>query len=681
MKMALSVWRNFATHAIETPNKHSTLVCVYFRCKGFLEICLKPEFKLFRLGISYYTAYFQFPVSNASETASIFLTMLLSIERYQAMHQISFPNQQRRFGCSLRWLFFCKVKTDRSREHSVLSRVKRCLLFPAKCCTSFQSNVRATVVKVIIVSIAINIPMFFSQQIIMNYPENYTNTQDGTLLVKWRVDVTDFGKSRGYAMYTGLRTVFVQILPLIFLCIINFYLIQLIRMVNARWRNILSHRLGPQAYLGNAQTIDTEELSICPELPQSKGWEPIAITLNKSAWQTARRQAAQRKLTVLLVAIVCLFLAGQIPQALAFASNYQIILRLFNKSSNSLACSPHYRLYRVITHCLCLITYSANFILYATLNRHFKGELQRWFCPCAVKCYAKPEASENYTDNPLNSIPFTRDGKALKVSPLKDPVSADFVQLRKGSLQMAISSGPVSDVLPAGLSAQSLTERGNHRTVYSHSDHVWRATIAVLSHKGGRPLTLANATLDRSITTTLSRSTSKINDLNCEKSSLTVSSCMSERLAKSFDHDILINQTREDLSSNLDEDVIFRVQGHSKRFWSKRRKTLVDEVRRPRMRDLPRGLSVQSHASTAKVDRRYRIQVVSRVMRPGETRKGDLHTIQLSLPPELSSKAWCPPFIVASMLRANINSQKSKRNLTGNTFPIIYQETDLNNTF
>ncbi len=670
-----------------------------FRCKGFLEACLKPEFKLFRLGISYYTAYVQFPVSNASETASIFLTVLLSIERYMAMHKISCPGR-RRIRWSLRGFFCChrehgptKFKCGRTHSEGMCCRPCGILAPLSRVCSSLHDNIHATIMKVVIISIVINIPMFFSQQIVVRFPQNGTSYSG----IKWKVDVTEFGNSRSYAVYTWLRTAFVQVLPLIFLCVINFYLVKFIRMANARWRALLSSQSGSMPQRGITSNLSTaiDQPSTLFENSQTNGWEPINNTVANSNVQTARRQAAQRKLTVLLVAIVCLFLAGQIPQALAFASNYQIVLRLFGKSPQSLACVPNYRLYRVITHCICLITYSANFILYATLNNHFKNELRRWMCTCLKRCMRRTgrPGSEKQDSLPIQSGPFNQARK--NGFPHRDPVSADFVQLREKPGKGDLPIGPMSDILPAGVPGIP-SETSSQGAVYSTSDHVWRASIAVLSKRGGRPVALASATLGRSVATTLNRSTSTTDEMHSPSVasvrqfsgseptspfSLPTAATKRPRLisqasAPVYDTHPFLKQAKEDLSTASDEEIVFRVDSHCKRFWAKRRKTLTDERRQKRTRNsaLTNSLWVAPVS-----DPKFKLQVASHVIRGEGKQPGVQETLQLALPPELSNKSWCPPFIVASMLRANLNVQKDKSPLVRNTLPIAYQETHLDN--
>ncbi|KAF7262670.1 hypothetical protein EG68_00034 [Paragonimus skrjabini miyazakii] len=97
---------------------------------------------------------------------------------------------------------------------------------------------------------------------------------------------------------------------------------------------------------------------------------------------SARWQMAQRKLTILLVVIVALFLAGQIPQAFAFAN----IFKVFGEVC---ACCQPYLIFRAITHTLSLFTYGVNFFVYLILNKHFKNQLKSWISLICPRCVEK----------------------------------------------------------------------------------------------------------------------------------------------------------------------------------------------------------------------------------------------------------------------------------------------------
>ncbi|VDN10067.1 unnamed protein product, partial [Dibothriocephalus latus] len=413
-------------------------------CKGFLEACLSPDFKRFRLLLSYYTAYFQFPMTNASETASILLTTLLSVERYMTMHNISYPSKNKAYSCCGKKVHSADSEATDDPDFNTTTNCKDCeglrvVLVPLTCvCSGVRNNVTLAITKVAFLSIALNIPLFFSQQVITREVEVATDARTGApaqTTLKWGVGVTAFGNSRFYSIYTWSRTVFLQILPFIYLCLINFYLFKFIRMANARWKSKLQAPI--PANLGGASLAAPEQLTMDRESSNvnlANCTNPITGNIATANLRNIRRQNAQRKLTVLLIAIVALFLAGQIPQAFAFAAIYQALLKMLGAESRKLACSPSYRLYRVSTNCICLLTYSANFILYATLNAHFKRELAR--CCRVNECKRKPRNLVSCVDGGADEEqPFVR-GKIRRAA-----ASTDCVP--RGRQQPPLIGGPV----------------------------------------------------------------------------------------------------------------------------------------------------------------------------------------------------------------------------------------------
>ncbi|KAH9287306.1 hypothetical protein ECG_00308 [Echinococcus granulosus] len=661
-----------------------TLLCTFplgfQRCKGFLEACLKPWFKSFRLGISYYTAYVQFPVSNASETASIFLTLLLSIERYVAMHKISCPGMWRP-KCRLHNLLCHQTKSHRLNFKCHLTRLR------LPCCSGCHHCFNS-----IILSFQRLFSIFNDNVLvtIIKYPaDNTTTSVEDSFSVKWRVDVTDFGKSQSYAVYTWLRTIFVHVIPLLLLCVINFYLIKFIRIANARWR--ISRR---------AHKTKNHPPDLLTAEPQDhlhskeEGLVTSAATLAANR-RNERRQAAQRKLTVLLVAIVGLFLAGQIPQAFAYVSNAQVVLRLFGWSSQPLSCCPPYRLYRAITNCICLITYSANFFLYASLNSHFKHQLGKWIGKCNLRRQQTPR---------LQPITATESDKYDTIErvkhrlQLKETVSADEYQVkrrrtpRKAALNSVSNEVPVTDPI-------AVSDVSDRVSFYSHSDHVWRVSIAVLPQAGGRPVALANATMGRSVTATQSHSSSPRGSVKAPRhaislptnhmsvsSDLIIPNSFSEAqpshpapLRRSnqsvFNSQPLLKQAKEDLSTAPDEKILVRMHSHSKHFWSKRRRQLAETRKCVKFKKT--GHPVESE--TFLNENRFHLNVTSQRF-PGIGHQcRDRSNLQLSLPSYLANMSWCPPFIVASLLRANRSLKDTINPHLRNTIPIAYQETHLDN--
>ncbi|CAH8297070.1 unnamed protein product [Schistosoma turkestanicum] len=178
--------------------------------------------------------------------------------------------------------------------------------------------------------------------------------------------LTEFGNSDFYKIFSWTRIMLIQVLPLLFLCLVNFCLLRFLHIANKR----------RQKYL----------------LPNVSNKKPGRFKLHKANLRTtkvnkassARWQAAQRKLTILLIVIICLFIAGQIPQAFAYITIFEAFNRHFGNKCKRWRCCPPYLIYRSIAHMLGLFTYSINFFVYLTLNKHFKQQLNIWFlsiCP------------------------------------------------------------------------------------------------------------------------------------------------------------------------------------------------------------------------------------------------------------------------------------------------------------
>ncbi|KAL5962524.1 hypothetical protein TSMEX_009715 [Taenia solium] len=541
-----------------------TLLCTFplgfQRCKGFLEACLKPWFKSFRLGISYYTAYVQFPVSNASETASIFLTLLLSIERYVAMHKISCPGMWRP-KCSIHNLLCYQTKSHHYNMKCHLSSCcsgcrhyfKSIILSLQRLFSLFNDNVLETIIKVIVMSLLINIPMFSDNNNNTITPSN----PEESFNVKWRVDVTDFGKSRTYAVYTWLRTVFVHIIPLLLLCIINFYLIKFIRIANARWRGGQKTRK-PKKPSSDLTTEVRFNL-------HTKEDEPITSAATLAAnRRNERRQAAQRKLTVLLVAIVGLFLAGQIPQAFAYVSNVQVVLRLFGS--------------------------------------HFKHQLGKWIGMCN---WRRRRPVQTQTLTVMDSDKYDTTERVNHRLRMKEPVSADGYQVKRRTAPRRVALSSTSHEVPV-TDPIAVSDDCDRASFYSYSDHVWRA--------------------------------------------------------------------KEDFSTAPNEKILVRVHSHSKRFWSKRRRLLAETRKRVKFKKT--GHLAEQQSSN---ENRFQLNVTSQRFHGMGHQCRDRSNLQLFLPPYLANVSWCPPFVVASLLRANRSLKDATNPSVRNTIPIAYQETHFDN--
>ena len=499
----------------------------------------------------------------------------------------------------------------------------------------------------------------------MKYPQvNATNSEE-RFNVKWRIDVTDFGKSQTYAVYTWFRTILVHVVPLFLLCVINFYLIKFIRIANSRWRrthaNRRSSRLQVDVQSNHRQSTHIEA----------------------SSRRSERRQAAQRKLTVLLIAIVCIFLAGQIPQAFAYVSNFQIFLRLFGRSSQSLLCCPPYRLYRGITNCICLITYSANFFLYATLNYHFKNQLKRWFGLCVRRStWRHPD---NQRTDMMDSERHGTAGINNQELIRKEALSADACLLKlkqppkEAVLDFNSVTVPVTD-------PNSRFRLSNQPNSYSYYDHVWRVSIAVLPKAGGRPVALANAMMRRSVTISESPSTS-YNEVakpsqttfsglprnsTSNSSELVLRNSPEKKVKAAFTTQTLIQQTGRDLFTSPNEKIVVRMDSHSKRFWSKRRQLLAETKKRVKYKKTRRAFERQTTR-----ENNFQLQVTSLRFQAPSYLYGDRCNLHFLLPACLSNMSWCPPFVLASMLRANRSLKGAPNRSLRNAMPTAYKETNL----
>lgn len=528
----------------------------------------------------------------------------------------------------------------------------------------------------------------------MKYPADNANNNNSTMPssntedsfnVKWRVDVTDFGKSQTYAVYTWLRTVFVHIIPLLLLCIINFYLIKFIRIANARWRGGRKTR--------KLKTPSSNPLIEARPNLHAKEDDTItsAATLAASR-RNERRQAAQRKLTVLLVAIVGLFLAGQIPQAFAYVSNVQVVLRLFGRSSQSLACCPPYRMYRAITNCICLITYSANFFLYASLNSHFKHQLNEWIGMCS---WRRRQTVRTKTVNAMDSDKYDTIERVDHRLRMKETVSADGYQVKRRLVPRKVALSSISREVPV-TDPIAVSDDRDRASFYSYSDHVWRVSVAVLPQAGGRPVALANATLGRSVAAIPSHSTSPhgsvegphpASSLPTNHKSLSsdifvpTSSNESQpsvplrRISQSvFNSQPLLKQAKEDFSTAPNEKILVRVHSHSKRFWSKRRRLLAETRKRVKFKKTDHPAEQQSLN-----ENRFQLNVTSQRFHGMGHQCRNRSNLQLFLPPYLATVSWCPPFVVASLLRANRSPKNATKPSVRSTIPITYQETHLDN--
>ncbi|CAH8519054.1 unnamed protein product [Schistosoma haematobium] len=491
------------------------------RCGKYFVYCQHPEFRRFRIYLLYYNAYILFPIGNISETASVWFTLVLSVERYLTMSQIGSayqnklrmqsPNtlpskqkseilyntnhstytteyqetfnedkklpkkdsietvenvveqqqhreQQTTVGnfkwyeklsncCNLSVLkqhirnSLTNTPTPKSLcilhklHHSHLDRsIGRCSL--NKCIQLYacrNCNFKHSLVFITFFSILLNLPLFFVQKVvrknnpikksaikqmennktsewlhtISNHFNNLTSTDNqynqGQLQVF--TGLTEFGNSDFYKIFSWTRIMLIQVLPLLFLCFVNFCLLRFIHIANKRRQRYLlpdlSNKKTGRFKLHKANLRSTK--------------------VNKAS--SAKWQAAQRKLTILLIVIICLFIAGQIPQAFAYITIFEAFNRHFGNVCKRWRCCPPYLIYRSIAHMLGLFTYSTNFFVYLTLNKHFKQQLNIWFlliCPISKqfrkKCLLKQNKSINHSyDQSKSKLSFTNQHKSISL--------------------------------------------------------------------------------------------------------------------------------------------------------------------------------------------------------------------------------------------------------------------------
>ncbi|RTG91222.1 uncharacterized protein DC041_0011980 [Schistosoma bovis] len=114
---------------------------------------------------------------------------------------------------------------------------------------------------------------------------------------------------------------------------------------------------------------------------------------------------------------------GQIPQAFAYITIFEAFNRHFGNVCKRWRCCPPYLIYRSIAHMLGLFTYSTNFFVYLTLNKHFKQQLNIWFlliCPISKqfrkKCLLKQNKSINHSyDQSKSKLSFTNQHKSISL--------------------------------------------------------------------------------------------------------------------------------------------------------------------------------------------------------------------------------------------------------------------------
>ncbi|KAK4474052.1 hypothetical protein MN116_003363 [Schistosoma mekongi] len=341
-----------------------------------------------------YSIYVETPVSNMTENISAWLTVALAIERYISM------------------------------KHWSLSK----RYFTRK-------NTRQLIILICIIAFIFNIPYFAIQRVSLKYV-------DGVLQL--HSDLTSFSRSTYYAFYTWLRIVFVQIIPLCFLCLSNCLLFILVSQHNRRFTSNKSNanihdnecKLTRQKF--NASKTSEQQIQVddasqdsCTDatncfaeqksifisnIQSSQGDKlddservvnkrEVESTFRNNDYNTVnnnndsgiatkrstlkdrakqRRQNAQTKLTILLIAVILLFLIGQVPQALAYV---RVFTALGICTIDQIQICVTYHLYRMVTINLAQFAFASTFFLYLFLNRDFRETLRYICCRPCQKCY------------------------------------------------------------------------------------------------------------------------------------------------------------------------------------------------------------------------------------------------------------------------------------------------------
>ncbi|CAH8445926.1 unnamed protein product [Schistosoma turkestanicum] len=345
-----------------------------------------------------YSIYVETPVSNMTENISAWLTVVLAIERYVSMKHWSLSKR-----------YFTRKST------------------------------RQLITSICIIAFIFNIPYFAIQRVSLKYV-------DGVLQL--HSDLTDFSRSTYYAFYSWLRIVFVQIIPLCFLCVSNCLLFILVSQHNRRFtttkqnNNISSQKkklsiktfnlsktheqqiqideasqdsctdainyFGEQKLIveSNLQSIQENEIIVPEKLidktdvqltSRNHFHDNTTTNNNKTKRPTLkdrtrqRRQNAQTKLTILLIAVILLFLIGQVPQALAYV---RVFTTLGVCSIDQIQTCATYHLYRMITINLAQFAFASTFFLYLFLNRDFRETLRFIYCRLCQKCCQISETNQ-----------------------------------------------------------------------------------------------------------------------------------------------------------------------------------------------------------------------------------------------------------------------------------------------
>nr|CDS33721.2 Orphan Rhodopsin-like G protein-coupled receptor [Hymenolepis microstoma] len=217
-----------------------------------------------------YATYAEIPITNMTENMSAWLTVCLALERYVAMRHWNFARQ------------YCN-----------------------------RRNTTRLIIGIAVVSIVFNLPYFMIHRI------NVQRSQNGTLKVT--SSVTALKRSKFYAFYSWFRMATVQIIPLVALCILNVLLIAIVYHHNKKLdkKTELERTINRLSLGGDVLTSEEGCLS-----DPSKN-EVVGIQQHPMSTLQKKRNA-QRKLNILLIAVILLFLFGAIPQAFSYARIFEL---------------------------------------------------------------------------------------------------------------------------------------------------------------------------------------------------------------------------------------------------------------------------------------------------------------------------------------------------------------------
>ncbi|VDP66011.1 unnamed protein product [Echinostoma caproni] len=331
------------------------------RCDRRIHLCTTSLFKWLRPYLSYYVTYVGFELGNMLEALSAWITVLISTERY----------------VTIRWPHMGKLKFSRDQG-------------------------KRQVVWIAVVAVTFHLPLFFVLEV-RHVTRSIGNNQTRHFQT---TSLTHFGSSMYYYSYTWIRFILVQFIPLVTLCVMNSLLLILIwtsyrhqrQYLNKQFQNkphqqtdamlstMIEHRIEAErqstmiSHVNGNRTVEDHSpktrRSLLQRANSDNGILPQPrVTSTKSSGpgpRLERCQQANNKLSILLVAVIFLFLVGQIPQAFAYVHILELITK---KLCNS--CPVYISLYKHLSQLLCLITSMVHFFLYTALNRHFRDCLSQ----------------------------------------------------------------------------------------------------------------------------------------------------------------------------------------------------------------------------------------------------------------------------------------------------------------